>query len=254
MKIKMLKKRGETVKFLLEDASPAFANAMRRIMVSEVPTLAVDWIDVEENSSVMFDEMIAHRMGMIPLVFKPDKMNLSEECRCKGKGCPLCQAVLVMEKSGPGTAWSGDLKSSNREVKPTSPKFPVVELLKNQSVKFEAVARLGTGSQHAKWQAASASYQYYPKLEEAGTDKRAVSKCPKGALGLKGKKVVIKDPIKCDLCQACEPYGIKVEGDPNKFIFRVESVSGLDPVYIVSKAAEILIAKGEEFKKAVSKL
>jgi len=215
MKIKVLKKKEPFVEFVLEDVSPAFANALRRIMISEVPTLAVDWIDVEENSSVMFDEVISHRMGMIPLVFNPDKMKADD------------QAVLVLDKTGPGIALSGDLKSSNKDVKPISPKFPIAELLKNQAVKFEAVAKMGTGHQHAKWQAANAVYQYYPKLVEAGTDRRAVSKCPRGALAMKGKKVALKDPTKCNLCNACSEYGVKIEGDPTKFIFRVESVSGL---------------------------
>ena len=254
MKIRVLKKKEPSVEFVLEEASPPFANALRRIMVSEVPTLAVDWIDVEENSSVMFDEVIAHRMAMIPLVFSPEKMNITETCRCKGKGCALCQAVLVLDKTGPGTGWSGDLKSSNRDVKPISPKFPIVELLKNQSIKFEAVARIGTGKEHAKWQAANVAYQYYPKMVEGGTDRRAVNKCPTGALAMKGKSISFKDPAKCDLCGACGEYGVKIEGDPTKFIFRVESVSGLKPEYIVSKAAEILTEKGEEFKKAVAKL
>lgn len=259
MKIKVLKKKGDTLTFILEDSNPAFANALRRIMVSEVPTLAVDWVDFHDNSSVVFDEIIAHRLGMIPLRFDPARFSAPDECKCGGKGCSLCQVVFALEKTGPGVALSGDMKSSNKGVKPTDPRFPVVELLKGHNVRLEAIARLGTGEAHAKWQAANASYQYFPKMSggECKNASKVVSECPKGALKVKYKKVDFSDPVLCDLCRKCEEVcngELHITGDPSTFIFRVESVSGLEPSYIVEKAAEILQNKGEEFKKSASKL
>lgn len=253
MDVKILKKKGESLEFVLEGATPAFANALRRIMVSEVPTLAVDYVDFEDNSSILYDEIIAQRLGLIPLVCDPEKFNFTEECKCKGKGCPACQVVLALEKTGPGTVHSGDLKSSNKAVKPVSPKFPVTELLKDQAIKLMAIARLGTGKRHVRWQAANAAYRYYPEVVESG-DKRAASKCPKGCLKMKGSKVVLADPLKCDLCMACEAAGMKIQGREDKFIFRVESVSGLEPAYIVSKAAQILAEKADGFRKGAAKL
>jgi len=253
MKIKILSKKGEKLEFLLEDTSPAFANALRRVMISEVPVLAVDWIDVEKNSSILFDEIIAHRLGMIPLVFDPKKFNFMEDCKCGGKGCPLCQVVFALDKTGPCVVYSGDLKSSNREVRPTDPRFPIVELLKDQQIRLEAVAKLGTGRQHAKWQAANVGYQYYPELTESGEPK-AVRMCPTGALKLRGKKVILANPLKCNLCEACFKAGTRIKGNDKKFIFRVESVSGLKPEQIVLQATEILLKKAEEFKSAAAKL
>ncbi len=261
MKVQVLNKRGNTLVFVLDGATPAFANALRRLMISEVPTLAVEWVDFHINGSVLFDEIIAHRLGLIPLVFDPRKFNLKDACKCGGKGCPLCEVVFALEKKGPAMVRSGNLKSSNRAVKPTSPNFPIVELLKNQSIKFEARAQLGTGRQHAKWQAASASYQYYPELEvsrdcKPQEIKKCVSACPKGVLSLKGKKLALKDPVRCDLCLKCESVtdGVKVRANPNRFIFRVETASGLSPAEIVGQAGEILQAKAEEFKKKAGKL
>jgi DNA-directed RNA polymerase subunit D len=261
MKLQVLNKRGDTLVFVLDGATPAFANALRRIMISEVPTLAVEWVDFHKNNSVLFDEIIAHRLGLIPLVFDPARFNLKDACKCGGKGCPLCEVVFALEKTGPAIVHSGDLKPSNRAVKPTSPNFPVVELLKNQSIKFEARAILGTGRQHAKWQAANASYQYYPELEVSGGCKpqelrKCVSSCPKGVLTLKGKKLILKDPIRCDLCLKCESVCdcVKVRADPSRFIFRVETVSGLSPAEVVDQAGEILQSKAEEFKKKAGKL
>ena len=71
---------------------------------------------------------------------------------------------------------------------------------------------------------------------------------------MSGKRISLADPSKCDLCEACFKAGMKIDGNPNKIIFRVESVSGLRPEEIVSKAADILTEKGQEFMKAIAKL
>ena len=259
MKVEILsKEKPDVVKFVLEGATPAFANALRRIMISEVPTLAVDWIDVHENSSVLFDEMIAHRVGLIPLKFDPAKLNLPDECSCEGKGCALCQVVFVVEKSGPCMVYSGDMKSSNKDVKPTSPDFPIVELLENQKIKFEAIARLGKGAEHAKWQAAIASYQFVPVIDVKNVKDvdKVMSIAPKGLFKKEGGKLIVTDPFKYDEYKFVEEFTgeVKVTLDTSKVVFNIESVCGLSPEYIFSKALEILKGKAEEFKVELEKL
>jgi len=261
MKVKIFKSKGDRLSFVLEDSTPAFANALRRIMTSEVPTMAIDWVEMRENNSALFDEVIAHRLGMVPLVFDPKKFNFADDCECEGKGCPLCQVVFALEKTGPATVYSGDMKSSNREVKPVSPDFPIAELLKGHTMKFEAVARLGLGIKHGKFQAANVAYQYMPqiKLKEgasASDFSKGVRACPKAALSMRGSKPVV-DPELCTFSKSCESASggaIRMEGVPTSFIFRVESVSGLDPDYIIQKAADVLESKAAEFKKGLKEL
>jgi DNA-directed RNA polymerase subunit D len=258
MKVKVISRKGDSLVFTVEGITPAMANALRRIMISEIPTLAIDWVDFHDNTSSLFDEVIAHRLGLIPLRFAPEKLNLRDECKCKGKGCPLCEVVFVIDKTGPRTVYSGDMKSSNRDAKPTSPAFPVTELLRGERLRLEAVAIAGTGRQHAKWQAAIASYQYYPEIKVNGKCdlRKCARNCPKGILKVKGKKLVIKDPLQCDMCRACLEGCdcLELSEDASRFVFRVESVSGLEPDYIVARAAEILQSKAREFKSLVDKL
>ena len=259
MKVKILDKSNEKISFILEGATPAFANALRRTMISEVPVLAVNWLDVHDNSSILFDEIIASRVGLLPLKFSPDKFVFSDECKCAGKGCPLCRVVFALEKNGPGIAYSGDLKSSNKEVAPISPDFPIVELLKNHNVRFEATAQLGRGLYHAKFQAANAAYQYFPivEVENQAKAKEAIKHCPKGVLALKNGKIEITDPAKCDLCLQCAEASegaLRIKGDSTRFIFSVETISGLKPQYIIIKAAQILGEKAETFRKELAKL
>ncbi|MFH1978515.1 MAG: DNA-directed RNA polymerase subunit D [Candidatus Aenigmatarchaeota archaeon] len=160
MKIKIIKKSGNDLEFTAENISIPLANALRRIMISEVPTLSVDWIDIHNNTSVLFDEMISHRIGLIPIKFNPDKFNFIDDCKCEGKGCTLCQAVFSVTKKGPCIVYSGDMKPANKEAIFTDPKFPIVELLENQEIKLDAIARLGIGQNHSKNQAAIAAYEY----------------------------------------------------------------------------------------------
>ncbi len=259
MKVKMLSRKKDVIVFSVDGISHTMANALRRIMISEVPTLAVEWVDFHENTSALFDEVIAHRLGLIPLVFSPEKFRFKDECKCGGKGCPLCEVVFVIDKTGPGIVHSGDIKSSNREVKPASPNFPITELSKGGRLKLEAVAVLGRGKEHAKWQAAIASYQHYPEIvvKDGKCDLRKCARnCPKGILEVKGKKLVIKDPARCDMCRACLEGCdcIELKEDASRFIFRVESVSGLKPDYIVAKASEILQEKAKEFKGLLDKI
>jgi len=259
MKVKVLKKKGQTLQFLLEGTDPAFANSLRRVMITEIPTLATEWIDVHENNSALFDEIISHRIGMIPLKFNPKKFVATEDCQCRNNGCPLCQVVLVLDRKGPCIVTSGDFKSSDKAVAPVDPRVPIVELLENQSLKLEAVARLGTGLKHAKHHAANASYHFYPEITVTGSQadaQRAMKLCPKGLVTLKGKKIAVNDILDSDTAMGClkDAKGVKTKGDESRIIFSVESISGLEPAYIVSRAAEILMEKADEFKKNLMKI
>ncbi len=167
MDIKLLSKELETLRFVLSDVSPAFANALRRIMISEVPVMAIDDVMILENNSVMYDEILAHRLGLIP-VTTDQTYNLPEDCTCKSElGCERCRASFSMEVEASDpveVVYSSHLRPENPDVRPVADKIPIVKLVQGQKVKLEAYARLGRGRIHAKWQPVSAcTYSYDPK-------------------------------------------------------------------------------------------
>src|SRR5438034_2813441 len=84
MDLKLLTKEQDTIRFVLSDVSPAFANALRRIILAEVPVMAIEDVMILENSSVMYDEILAHRLGLIPIT-TDQSYNLPEECTCKSE-------------------------------------------------------------------------------------------------------------------------------------------------------------------------
>lgn len=255
MKAKLLSKKGSQVSFILSGITPALANAMRRIMTSEIPTLAVDYVNIYDNTSVFFDESLAHRIGLIPWKFS--KLNLQQECKCAGKGCVLCQVSLVLEKTGPGMVYAKDFKSSNKEVKPVEPDMIVAELLDGQKIKLEAIARLGKGSEHAKWQAANASYQTFPVVEVNNATKaiKYIKDHGLDFLKVSVNKITVDDVTKIDVIGIKDPDGsFEIKEDDSKYIFRVESVSGLDPKDIILNSVKILENKAAEFKKELKAL
>lgn len=259
MKVKVVEKTEEKMTFIADDINPSFANALRRAMIGEVPALAVDDVDVRENSSALYNEVLAHRLALIPMKFDSKALSLREECTCEGKGCPQCEVVFVLKKNGPCTVYTRDMKSSSEDAGPLYDNIPIVVLREGQRVELEATARLGRGGEHAKWQAAVAAYKYYPQVtikpgipeEDA---KKIIDVCPTNVFERSGRGARVANELACILCDACVEASkyVEVKGDPTKFVFRVESVCGLRPEEIVSKALEILERKAKDFEERVS--
>ncbi len=168
MKIEVVEKKDNYLKFVLDESDPAFANALRRIMISEVPTFAIHDVELFENNSALYDEVIAHRLGLVPLKTKPGDYNFRSECSCKEKGCSKCTVTFALNKKGPGTIYSGDLKSSDKDVEPADPNIPIVKVKEKQKVKLEASAILGRGREHAKFQPGVISYKYFDEEKGKG--------------------------------------------------------------------------------------
>jgi DNA-directed RNA polymerase subunit D len=260
MKMKIIEKSENKVKILLEGSTPAFANALRRISMNEVPTMATDFVDIETNTSGLFDEVLAHRIGLIPLTYDTKIYNVKGDCKCKGKGCVQCEVVLVVDKTGPCIVKAGDMKSTATDVKASDPEIPIVELLDGQCVKFEATAVLGFGRDHIKWQASISGYRASPnvRVNSEKADTKIVEICPTNVFEKKDGKVKVKNEEKCILCMRCAEIseGVSVSSDNTSFIFTVESVCGLTAKEILEKALELLESKAqelhEEMKKAIN--
>ena len=97
MDIKQLYKQGNKLILLIKGTDPAFVNTLRRIMVSELPTMAIRRVTFVKNNSALFDEILAHRLGLLPLITDLSTYELSEKCSCKGAGCAKCQLVITLK-------------------------------------------------------------------------------------------------------------------------------------------------------------
>jgi DNA-directed RNA polymerase subunit D len=159
--IELIEKADEKISVKFKNIPREYVNALRRLAISEVPTLAIDDVVMIENSSVVHDEAVAHRLGMIPLYTDLKRFVMPHDCDCRSTlGCSKCRVLLVLDAEAAERTRiviSGELKSEDEEVRPVSDDIPILTLAPGQKVKFEAYARLGNGKSHAKWQPTSAA-------------------------------------------------------------------------------------------------
>jgi len=128
-----------------------YANALRRLCLNGVPIYAIDTVDILMNSSVLADEGVAHRLGLIPL--KTDLSAVQQD----NESDKIMYTLDSGETTETRTVLSGELKSQDDTIKPTSDNIPIVTLAPGQRLQFEAYARLGRGTEHAKWNSANIS-------------------------------------------------------------------------------------------------
>jgi len=263
LEVKLVEKNDVAMRLVIQEVDVPFMNALRRIMLAEVPSMAIDEIVIIENSSVLHDEILAHRLGLIPLTTDLDSYNLPEECPCKSEfGCNLCRVALTLEveaSENEMTVYSGDLKPENPDIKPISDKIPIVKLAPGQKIKLEAYARLGKGKHHAKWQPVSmCTYKYFPQIK---IDERrcnlcgeCVKICPKRVLiKVEDEKIETQNLMECTLCQDCvkacplSPRAIEVAWDKEAFVLNLESTGALPVEMILLEALNILDKKVDSF-------
>lgn len=257
MDVDILTDDGDRMEFVLEDANPAFANALRRTMISKVPTMAVEEVDIINNTSGLFDEMVAHRIGLIPLRVDVDDYKLPENCDCDG-GCKDCQVELVLKKNGEGTVEARHMKPTDKSLEMPNPDTIIAKLIDDQEINLEARANLGIGQNHARHQAANASYRYYPVVRHNGdeVDNHVVAArlAPDKVKQADGP-VDVDDDVKYAMDEAIdgleEGDTVEIVEHDDKFLFSVESVSGLKASDLVTHAVSILEDDLDSFETAI---
>ena len=147
--IQILTENDKKISVKLKGVSLLYANALRRICLNGIPIFAIDTVDIIENTSVLADEGISHTLGMVPL---KTEANESDESNSR--------VMLVLDSGNTEvvkTVTTAELESMDQVVKPISKQIPIVHLAPGQRIKLEAYARLGRGTEHAKWNSANIS-------------------------------------------------------------------------------------------------
>lgn len=249
-------------KLVIEGVHPYLVNALRRVLLAEVPKLAIDTVTFYDNTSALFDEMISHRIGLLPVPTDPSTLNLKGQVDDEGK--PTYVVRYTLTKEGPATVRSGDLEPEDPGFAIADPKIPIVDLLEGQRLILEAEAVLGQGTEHAKWQVCHAvGYKYFPTVNvdakkiTADQAKTAVARTPAGILGLEGDKLVILQPEEVNRADEAEKIcgeAFRISYDDRKFVFRFETDGSLKAEDALMKALEILKERFKGFSAALDGL
>ena len=264
--------------FDVSDVTPGFLNTIRRTLMAQVPKLAIEDVTIYDNTSALFDEMVAHRLGLVPVPTDLNAVNRrwkdnnasprEGECpSCSGEGCSQCTVLYTLSKEGPCMVYSGDLvPAGDARYKIADPKIPIVKLLEGQRVMLEAGAVLGTSTEHAKWQpVAAVGYLEYPivKVGHANVPPATLEKmqktAPPGVLSFEGNGFRVLDPLKAVayLHSVKDLYGldhVTLSSEPGRFVFRVETDGSLSPQAAIRKALSIVMEKLKAVESDVPKL
>lgn len=248
MKLKIIENKGKNLSVEINDVSKAFINSLRRIILEDVPTMAIEDVEFYKNDSVLYDEIIAHRLGLVPLKTDLTSYVLPKDCTCGGVGCARCQVSLTLSKKGVDVKAS-DLQSQDPVIVPVFNDTLLTKLTNNQAIELISYARLGIGAEHAKW--APGFTFFKPKvdldLSKVKDVKQLDSICPKKVF--KDGKIV--DINKCDICGLCEENSeVKITESEKDYIFYLESFGQLSSKTIFLKAMDIMIEKAKDFRVA----
>ena len=246
-----------SARFAVRPITPAFANGIRRAMIADVPTFSVDTVRFIENSSVMFDEQIALRLGLVPLTTPPGEFERGEE------------VTLSLDVEGPDTAYSGDIVSSDDMVQPADENIPIIDLKEGQRLEFEADAALDVGQEHAKHQGGVAvGYRHLQRVEVVGEKGEFDDDNPhilrgvieeqaaEHAVGADGEEpadgeLVATERFDNDLTNRYPGKELEVVDIDDAFVFDVETDGSLSADDLVVEAINSIEDRAAELKETV---
>lgn len=243
MSVKIIKNTQEELIFVTE-INESLANAIRRSTL-EIPILAIDEMEFYKNDSVLYDEVLALRFGLLPL--EQEKLKLREECDCKGNGCNKCSIQLKLKASGPGMVYAKELKGG---VKPVYPEMPIVYLAESQELELIAFAKLGKGIEHTKYSPGLVYYRHVPEIVGNKKDPEVIKRYPTGILKFENGEVTFVNKYMCDYYDSDNNQDFKIV--PGKeLVFCIESWKQITPKEILLKSIKSLRNNLDEFEKSL---
>ena len=266
--VSIQRKSKEEGVFFLNNIERSIVNGLRRILLSEIPSYTIDIIELEKNNSLMNDEYLAHRIGLIPFLFLENEKNFrnNEDCSCIG-GCKRCTIFLKLEKKNNGNnlmnVYSSDIiQEPNEYYKVKSifiENFPkgilLCKLDKGEFISLRGILRKGIGKEHSKWSCVSTvSFREIPmikiKEEDIKLNDKIISSCPGNVFQNEENKLKIKNELGCIQCNLCSDINpsIDISYHPNKYELNIESNGITDVKDLFKMSLSILKEKLNNLK------
>lgn len=253
--MKIVKMNDHDGEVIFKNMDTSIINALRRIMIAEIPVYAISVVLVEKNNSKMNEEYLVHRLGLIPFIQGDTDYNIEDELN------NYEIELNVNHFEGPDdfkNVYAKDLFVKNelllKNFVPVHPNIFICKLMKGNEIRLKCKLLKGTGKEHARWSVvSSAIYKNIPKLTIETEDKSLLKTCPVDIFKEKSGKIVVNNPSKCIYCFQCEE-NVNIKRDEKNILFQYESIGVLKPREILKQSKEILIKKLQDFKESIIKI
>ena len=264
----------ENLYFYLKGTNMGVANALRRIILADVFTYAIDDVYIKENSSLIFNnDYIKQRLGLLVIDSNNRRLisKFPNECLCENKKCNQCSIVLTIDvtadydKQSVVTTDIAFPMDCEMKFINGMENIPILKLMKNEHFKAELVVRKGTGSQHAKWMPSDCVIVKNKALIFFDNDSNTTMKpiqaqkfvkiCPKKIFSIKDgteNQIVVQREDQCIYCKQCSRFAIEemknsklvnVTPQQDVFVIQIESIGNMVPHLIFTEAIKILKSK-----------
>lgn len=257
-----MSKDGLKCTFITKGITVTYANTLRRIFIENTPVLAIEDVEIKKNNSILYDEMIALRLGLIPLTTDlktyeqaPDKYKSIEDLNAKQK------VSMTLKAKGPCTVYASELKSADPSVKPIYPKTPIVDLLPSQELELEAIAVVNVGRVHAKWSPCLAYYTQKPEIKirkKIENAKEVIDNQHDKIFILKNNTLVVNNDtilssrLVEEAVALCKPEGaVELKYSEDELIFTIESWGQLKCKEIMIEGLKQLTLMCDDFAKTL---
>lgn len=248
LEAKVLSESQRKIVFAISNASLALLNALRRTIVSELPCFAVDEVSFFENTSPLFNEYIANRVGLVPLTYEE---GVSDDAK-------IAFELNAEATDGERIVYSRELVSTDPVIKVFCERIPLVKLGKGQKLRLEATAVKGTAKQHAKFQSALASYGMLPDFKVSQKCNKCgacIKACPQKIIEESKGRLRLSAPEKCLLCEACveacSREALSAKASENEFVFFIESFNNLTARQQLERALALMNSQTDEVIKSL---
>jgi DNA-directed RNA polymerase I and III subunit RPAC1 len=254
---KITKKTNELIKFDLVGVPTELANSLRVIFMKNIATMAIDHVRVDQNSSVMNDAELIHRLTMIPI--KADARKFTDEEKI------LFEIRFVNEEKEIVTVMTSDMKwvplQDQKErfpkgIRPVHEDIPIIKLRPGEELSLDLYCIKGTGEKNSKWSpVCPATYRLLPEVEitEPVEDAKQLTElCPADVFDIEDMEVVVARPRDCTRCRKCTQFteNVTLGRKRDHFLFSVESV-GIYKAKTLVKIAIAILNEQEAAKEPV---
>ncbi|CAD8158739.1 unnamed protein product [Paramecium pentaurelia] len=285
LEINILSKTDEKIVFEIINIDAPIANSLRRIMIAEIPTMAIHKVQVIQNTSVIPDEVLAHRLGLIPIIADPlqfiekddqeeynelNSIDFTLFAKCEKKpnskqDDPIEQQYTNTTVYSSSLIWQpkgqqAKLFAAN-PIRPVHSNIIIAKLRENQELNLRLICEKGVGKRHAKWSpVCTAFYKLMPSITiknqlDSQRQEKLASICPMKVFGIKGNQIKVVNPRNCTTCRECirEANGFDKDVELNKidnhFIFSIESVGQYEAKDIMLQAIDVFRSKVQLYIK-----